>query len=922
MYKKIMPIVISFFIISISFSAIGEFQYSDTSNENEIWHLIRIKDSIKNKDFIHHNHFEIAGYIEKTYIDIIVNKQDLPLFEKSHIDYTIVIHDLNRLFNENRGEYHTFPEMVNILQNIANDHPSITDLFSIGTSWEGREIWCLEISDNPGVDEGEPEIFFMGLHHAREWPTMEICLHIADELTNNYGSDPDVSDVVNNRRLWIVPCENPDGYVYSHDQGHNMWRKNRRYFPEYSSYGVDANRNYGGSNNGDPWGSWGSIGEGSVTHDPDDDTYCGPWSMSENCTQAIVDFYKQHDMCASISWHTYSEYVMWPWGYSQNEITPDNTYISQVGTEIANRITQQDGTGTYLPMQSSDLYPTTGDTTDWAYGYYFYEKGKTHFAYTIEACTSFFPSESYLDQICEENYDGAFYLLQEAENIDIVTPQVLPPVLDEMATDDDGEYTITWTEENPLANPDYFQLDELTNLTIHTDDGESGSGFWTLNGFSQSSSRSHSGTYSYKSRYANEDVSAMVTNDPLIVTSDMELSFWCWYDIEENYDMAFVEVSTDGRSYTLLDTFTGSSNGWTYKEYDLQEWNDQSIFIRFRYTTDSYTQDEGFYVDDIQPVPTYDSITTLSNSISTHSYTVTGRNPGLYYYRVKGHNTERGWGDFSILESMNVTDSGDAITISHVNATPRLQETPGWVNMSCSVTATKPISSITIQINKPNNQILNQSMNLVNNGQYYFNSSFNQLGRYSYYIFAEDNNGNAITSSTYFFYIGENYTNIALETGWNLLTIPDKTNWSASNLANNISGCTSVSKWNASLQTYDTYIVGGPPSFDFMLCDGCGYFVDVIEESTFSVTGESINEVNVSLEVGWNLLGWYHEDETTASSLASNISGCTSVSKWNASLQTYDTFIVGGPPSFDFMVSCGMGLFVDVTEQSYWHGEG
>ncbi|MFO8240579.1 MAG: hypothetical protein R6T90_06245, partial [Dissulfuribacterales bacterium] len=114
------------------------------------------------------------------------------------------------------------------------------------------------------------------------------------------------------------------------------------------------------------------------------------------------------------------------------------------------------------------------------------------------------------------------------------------------------------------------------------------------------------------------------------------------------------------------------------------DWDDQSIFIRFRYTTDSYTQDEGFYVDDIYPVSTYDTITTLSNSITGDSYMVTGRSPGTYYYRVKGHNAERGWGDFSILESMNVTDTGAPITISHVNATPRLQETSGWVNLSCS----------------------------------------------------------------------------------------------------------------------------------------------------------------------------------------------------------------------------------------------
>ena len=919
MNKKGLALLIGFFIISISFSAAAHMQQR-TLKEHELWQLIRIKDTPKNLDFIQKNGFEIAGFITQSYVDIIVAQKDTILLENNEIEYTIEIHDLNQLFNENRGEYHTFPEMVNILQNIANDHPSITDLFSIGTSWEGREIWCLEISDNPGVDEGEPEVFFMGLHHAREWPTMEICLHIADELTNNYGNDPDVTDIVNNRRVWIVPCENPDGYVYSHDQGHSMWRKNRRYFPDFNSYGVDANRNYGGSNNGDPWGTWGSIGEGSVTHDPDDNTYCGPWSMSENCTKAIVDFYKQHDMSASISWHTYSEYVMWPWGYSRNEVTPDNTYISQVGTEIANRITQQDGTGTYLPMQSSDLYPTTGDTCDWAYGYHYYVKGHPHFAYTIEACTSFFPDESYLDQICEENYDGAFYLLQEAENISMVTPQVTPPEIDEMATDNDGEYTISWTENNPLANPDYFQLDELTDLSIHTDDSETGSAFWNLNGFSRSSSRSHSGTYSFKSRHSNEDVSAMVTSEPLPVTNTMELSFWCWYDIEDNFDMAFIEVSSDGREYTLLDTFTGSSNGWTYKEYDLQDWDDQSIFIRFRYTTDSYTQDEGFYVDDIYPVPTYDTITTLSNSITGDSYTVTGRNPGTYYYRVKGHNAERGWGDFSILESMNVTNTGDPITISHVNATPRLQETPGWVNLSCSVTASHPLSSISVTVIKPNDQKINQSMNPINNADYYYNSSYSQIGTYQYSIFAEDTNGNSLDTPTYFFYIGENYTNIPMQTGWNLITIPVETNWYASDLANNVSGCLSVSGWNASLQTYDTYINGVPPS-DFQLQEGCGYFVDVTTDSTFSVTGDALSNINVSLEIGWNLIGWYDENETTASSLAENITGCLSVSCWDATDQTYETYITGVPPS-DFVISRGMGLFVDVTEQSYWHGEG
>ena len=80
--------------------------------------------------------------------------------------------------------------------------------------------------------------------------------------------------------------------------------------------------------------------------------------------------------------------------------------------------------------------------------------------------------------------------------------------------------------------------------------------------------------------------------------------------------------------------------------------------------------------------------------------------------------------------------------------------------------------------------------------------------------------------------------------------------------------------------------------------------------------------INILLNIGWNNIGWIHVYDTLASSIAENITGCLSVSSWDSLNQTYRTFIVGGPPSFDFIVSFGMGLFVDVTEQSYWHGDG
>ena len=157
---------------------------------------------------------------------------------------------------------------------------------------------------------------------------------------------------------------------------------------------------------------------------------------------------------------------------------------------------------------------------------------------------------------------------------------------------------------------------------------------------------------------------------------------------------------------------------------------------------------------------------------------------------------------------------------------------------------------------------------------------------------------------------------------WNLITIPIQTNWWASDISDNLTGCVSVSRWDSVNQTYKTYIVGGPPSFNFIIEPGCGYFVDMTGSDTLSVQGIPITSISIPLEIGWNLLGWYHDYDTTASSIASNISGCFSVSMWNNSLQTYKTYIVGGPPSFDFPVSRGMGLFIDVTEESVWYGGG
>lgn len=646
MNKKILSVFLCIIMITIVFSAISV--NSDTYNNT----LILIRVDKENYDYLRINNYEIVGSkIDKSF-DVIIPRYKLKNFDILKIDYEILILDVEKYDNFVRGSYHTLAQIESTLQSIATNYPSITSLYSIGTTYEGRNIWCLEITDNPGIDEGEPGVLYMGLHHAREWPTVEICLYIANQLTSQYGSNPDITDVVNNRRLWLVTCVNPDGYYYCHDLG-NDWRKNRHPYP--GGIGVDLNRNYGGSSNGDPWGAWGSAFQGATTHYPSQEVYCGPMPFSENETQAIKDILINNEINALISWHTHGELVLWPWGYTPTH-APDYNYLSQIGQQIASLITRQSGSGTYTPQQACSLYPTTGDTIDFSYGFGQYVQGRPTFAYTIEACSSFHPSASYLDQICIENFDGALYLLQEADNIrDTVIPSVIPPVIDELPVDTDGDFTVSWQEKNPQANPQYFQLDELTGLNLHIDNVESSSDLWNLDGFTISTARSYSTSHSYKSRDSNNDVSTMTTVSPLPVAEAMKLSFWCWYNIENNYDYAFLEVSKNERYFDVLDKYTGSSNGWIYKEYDLDNYNNESIFIRFRYETDSYTLEEGFYIDDISPVPEFTIINTLSNTISENYYNITDKTNGEYYYRIKGYNNQQDWGDFSTLRKVIVS---------------------------------------------------------------------------------------------------------------------------------------------------------------------------------------------------------------------------------------------------------------------------
>ena len=160
----------------------------------------------------------------------------------------------------------------------------ISTKISIGNSIENRPIYTVKISDNPEIDENEPEILYTALHHAREPQSMMQMIYFMYYLLENYNTDPSVQYLVNNRELYFIPVVNPDGYEYNrttNPSGGGMWRKNRR--NNGGSYGVDLNRNYG------PYTYWNAPNGGSSTT-PSSDTYRGTAPFSEPETNSIKNF--------------------------------------------------------------------------------------------------------------------------------------------------------------------------------------------------------------------------------------------------------------------------------------------------------------------------------------------------------------------------------------------------------------------------------------------------------------------------------------------------------------------------------------------------------------------------------------------------------------------------------------------------------
>jgi len=269
------------------------------------------------------------------------------------------------------AHYHSYAEITNALFYLNSTYSSVVDLFSIGRSWQDRDIYCIRLT-NEKAAYSKPKMLFVGCHHARELISAELPLYFVFYIVENYDVNATIARLLNLSEIYVVVALNVDGFnvvnvnewqrksVHPFDEDGDgkfdedppddedgdgyiedliRWTGSEWVFVRWEGIdndgdgllnedwigGVDINRNYGYQ--------WNATCYSGSPY-PWAEDYRGPAPFSETETQAMRDLALQHNFKYAISFHSGTEVIGYPWGYTTNP-TPDDDIFREIAANLS-----------------------------------------------------------------------------------------------------------------------------------------------------------------------------------------------------------------------------------------------------------------------------------------------------------------------------------------------------------------------------------------------------------------------------------------------------------------------------------------------------------------------------------------------------------------------------------------------------------
>ncbi|XP_054420605.1 carboxypeptidase A1 [Pteronotus mesoamericanus] len=297
--------------------------------------------------------------------------QAVKAFLETHgIEYTIMIEDVQALLDEeqeqmfafqaraastdtfNYATYHTLDEIYGFMDMLVAEHPQLVSKLQIGSTYEGRPIYVLKFSTGGNK---RPAIWIDTGIHSREWVTQASGIWFAKKITQDYGQDSALTNILDNMDIFLEIVTNPDGFAFTHSKN-RLWRKTRSITAGSSCVGVDPNRNWDAG-----------FGLAGASSNPCSETYHGKFANSEVEVKSIVDFVKNHgNIKAFISIHSYSQLLLYPYGY-KTEAAADQAELDQLAKSALNALSSLYGTKFKYGSIIKAIYRASGGTIDWTY---------------------------------------------------------------------------------------------------------------------------------------------------------------------------------------------------------------------------------------------------------------------------------------------------------------------------------------------------------------------------------------------------------------------------------------------------------------------------------------------------------------------------------------------------------------------------